>query len=95
MGLWTEASHNLSEEVFWGKVFCFAEEQSVIGLVSAGIEILNCKVPKPVALQFINETLQIEQRSKAMNAFIAELIGLMHRAGIYTILVKGQGVAQC
>ena len=30
-----------------------------------------------------------------MNAFIADLIAKMRTAGIYTLLVKGQGVAQC
>ena len=30
-----------------------------------------------------------------MNAFIASLIGRMQAAGIYALLVKGQGIAQC
>jgi hypothetical protein len=37
----------------------------------------------------------IEQQNKAMNKFIAELIEKLRNADIYTLLVKGQGVAQC
>jgi len=37
----------------------------------------------------------IEQRNKAMNRFIAELVQAMRKMGIYTLLVKGQGIAQC
>ena len=52
-------------------------------------------VPKPIALQFIGRTVQLEQRNQAMNYFIGVLVEKMHEAGIYTVLVKGQGVAQC
>ena len=52
-------------------------------------------VPQVWALQFIGQTLQIEQQNKAMNQFLGEMVSKMRRAGIYTLLVKGQGVAQC
>jgi len=110
-GLWANANanhnandnlnHNLFEGVDWGEVYRLAEEQSVIGLVAAGIEELRAKscsavdVPQEWALQFIGQTLQIEQRNKAMNAFVAELIERLRKADIYAILVKGQGIAQC
>ena len=91
------------EGVDWGEVYLLAEEQSVIGLVAAGIETVQGEwlkvhgsslVPQAVALQFIGQTLQTEQRNKEMNQFIAKLVGEMRAAGIYTLLVKGQGVAQ-
>ena len=47
------------------------------------------------ALQFVGQTLQLEQRNKAMNGFVAKLIGDLRKADIYALLVKGQGVAQC
>jgi hypothetical protein len=73
-----------------------AEEQSVVGLVTAGIEHVKYgKVPQDVSLQLIGETLQLEQQNQAMNQFIAELIEKMRAAGIYTLLVKGQGISQC
>ena len=86
--------------VDWGEVCRMAENQSVIGLVSAGLDWFKVNdsrftVPQTVALQFIGQTLQIEQRNKVMNTFIASLIDKMRAMGIYTLLVKGQGIAQC
>ena len=73
-----------------------AEEQSVIGLVAAGLEhVKDVKVPKDIALQFIGHALQLEQQTKAMNSFVADLIGKLRLADIYALLLKGQGVAQC
>ena len=73
-----------------------AQEQSVVGLVAAGIaHIKNVKIPKADALQYIGQTLQIEQRNSAMNTFISGLMQKLLNAGIYTLLVKGQGIAQC
>lgn len=73
-----------------------ATEQSVVGLVASGLEhVTDVKVPQEWILQFIGQTLQIEQRNKAMNVFVAGLVDKLGAAGIYVILVKGQGVAQC
>ncbi len=81
----------------WGKIYRLADEQSVIGLVAAGIENLPAseRPPKEVVLQFIGSTFQIEQRNKAMNAFVAKLMEQLRSEDIYAILVKGQGIAQC
>ena len=83
--------------VNWETVFRLAEEQSVIGLVAAGIDTLppSERPPQGVALQFVGSALQLEQRNKAMNEFIACLIEELRNAGCYAVLVKGQGVAQC
>lgn len=90
----------ISSDIDWGEVYRLAEEQSVIGLVSAGLDWFKVNdsrfmVLQTVALQFIGQTLQIEQRNKAMNNFIADLIMKLRKADIYAILVKGQGLAQC
>ena len=88
------------EGVDWGEVYRMAEEQSVVGLVSAGLDWFKVhdsrfKVPQTVVLQFVDQTLQIEQRNKAMNEFVACLIEELRNADCYAVLVKGQGVAQC
>ena len=83
--------------VDWDMLYRLAEEQSVMGLVAAGIENLPAseRPPKEVVLQFIGSTFQIEQRNKAMNAFVAKLMEQLRSEDIYAILVKGQGIAQC
>lgn len=101
-GLWTDADVdlNLPKNVYWEEVYKFAEEQSVLGIVLVGIERYknlnaNINVNQELLLQWIGEVQILEQQNKAMNQFIAELIERMRAAGIYTLLVKGQGVAQC
>lgn len=107
-GLWESvgvnpnANNNLypADEVDWYKVYQLAQEQSVIGVVLAGIERLksanlNLNVPQDLLLQWIGEVQMLEQQNKAMNLFVAELIEKMRNADIYTLLVKGQGIAQC
>ena len=91
---------SLFKDVDWEKVYQLAQEQSVQGLVLQGIEELRAKnlelrVPQTLLLQWIGEVQLIEQRNKEMNAFINQLIGDLRKANIYTLIVKGQGVAQC
>ena len=103
------------DSVDWEEVYRLAKEQSVLGLVLAGIERMKsfwtsqaatpgAKVQgvqevhgpdKMTLLQWIGEVQMLEQQNKAMNQFIGELVDKMRDAGIYTILVKGQGIAQC
>ena len=96
-GLW-ERETRLSKfgNIDYRVLYTLAEEQSVIGLITAGLEqVKDVKIPQEWTLQFIGSTLQMEQRNRAMDFFIEGLITRMREAGIYTLLVKGQGVAQC
>jgi len=96
-GLWEkEARFSQFGRVDYEEVMRLAEEQLVDGLITAGLEhVVDVKVPKEVLLQFIGQSLQLEQRNTAMNKFIVEIVDKMRVAGIYTLLVKGQGIAQC
>lgn len=96
-GLWEQDVQLASfGKIDFNEVYRLAEEQSVVGLIAAGIEhIVDVKVPQEVALKFVGSALQLEQRNKAMNQFVGKLIDKMRMAGIYTLLVKGQGIAQC
>lgn len=77
-------------------VYQLSEEQSVVGLVAAGIEhIIDVKLPVEDVLQFVGFALQIERQNSAMNSFIGVLVEKMRKEGIYTLLIKGQGIAQC
>lgn len=101
-GLWEEVNENehLNKNLFlgldWGEVQKLAEEQSVLGLVAAGVEKLPARsLPLAEKLTLLGMCQLIEQRNFAMNRFVAELIQTLHEAGINAVLVKGQGVAQC
>lgn len=93
-------NESILDNVDWNEVYRLAGEQNVIGLVSAGLDRFRVRgsgfrVPQAVALQFIGQTLQIEQRNKAMNGFVAELIEKLREEGVFAVLMKGQGIAQC
>ena len=98
-GLWGNGNQDIriDESTDWQEVYRLATEQSVLGLVLAGVERSDVKPPQVLLLQWIGEVQMIEQRNKEMNAFIVELIGKLRwaDADVYTLLVKGQGVAQC
>ena len=96
-GLW-EQEICLSQfgEVDYNDVLRLAEEQSLLGLIAAGLEhVTDVIIPKDIALQFVGSALQQEQQNIAMNHFVANLVMKLRDSGIYTILVKGQGIAQC
>ena len=97
VGLWEkEVRHLPFGEIDFSAVLDLAEEQSVVGLLAAGIEHVEDGRPaKKDVLQFIGRTVQLEQRNQAMNYFIGVLVEKMREAGITVLLVKGQGVAQC
>lgn len=96
-GLWEqEVSLSPFGEIDYSEVYRLAEEQSVMGLVAAGLEhVIDVKVPKEDALQFVGQALRLELQKKAMNNFVEELVGKLRLSDIYTLLLKGQGVAQC
>jgi len=96
-GLWEKDVQLLKYgRIDFKKVMQQAEEQSVVGLVTAGLEhVIDTKMSHESLVPFIGRTLQIEQRNKAMNDFIAKLIKFLNDKGIKAVLVKGQGVAQC
>ena len=96
-GLWEkEARLSLFNKIDYAAIMRLAEEQSVVGLITAGLDkVVDVKVPQTEMLQFVGKALQIEQKNKAMNDYVAWLIDYLRRNDIYAILVKGQGIAQC
>ena len=94
-GLWEQKVRLLPyDKADYSEVLQLAQEQSVVGLVAAGVNHADA-VPYETKLKFLGLASQIQQRNEAMNCFIAELAQKMQSAGITSILVKGQGVAQC
>lgn len=96
-GLWEkEVRFSPSDIINYEEVQRIAEEQSVVGLIAAGLEqLVDVKAPKANVLQFVGQALQLEQSNKAMNEYLAWLINRLRKEDVYTILVKGQGIAQC
>lgn len=96
-GLWEkEVRLSLFEKIDFDTVYRLAKEQSVIGLVAAGLEhVVDIKAPKEIVLLFVGTALQIEQQNTAMNKFIGVMMEKMKEAGVEFVLIKGQGVAQC
>lgn len=96
-GLWEKEAQLLRyREIDYDQLLCFAEEQAVEGVIAAGIEhVADIKVPQEIILQFVGQALQLEQCNSQMNQFIGELVQKMREADIYTLILKGQGVAQC
>ena len=96
-GLWEKKARlSTLEAIDIKDIYRIAEEQSVIGLVAAGLEHLKeVRVAKEDVLQIVGQALQLEQRNKAMNEYVASLIKRLRDEEVYAILVKGQGIAQC
>ena len=96
-GLWSDGNPDIRIDGTpdWEEVYRLATEQSVLGLILAGLEHSDVKPPQMLLLQWIGEVQVIEQRNKEMNTYIAELIENLRESDVYAILVKGQGVAQC
>ena len=96
-GLWEqEVSLSQYGKIDFSEVYRVAEEQSVVGLVAAGLDHVNdVKAPQEITLTFVGTALQLEQKNRAMNEFIGDIVGQMRKMGIYALIVKGQGVAQC
>ena len=96
-GLWEkDARFSQYKNIDYPTISQLAEEQSVVGVVAAGFEhVSDVKVPQQWALQFAGQTIQLEQRNTAMNHFVAGLIEQLREVDVYTLLLKGQGIAQC
>ena len=96
-GLW-EQSVRLSPyaPIDFETLYQLAEDQSVVGLIAAGLEhIEDMKTTKQQTLPFLKKVISMETRNSAMNYFIGVMVDKMREEGIYSLLVKGQGVAQC
>ena len=96
-GLWEKSVRLLPfEPIDFDAVYKVADEQSVVGLIAAGLEhVEDRKVTKPEAVPFLKKVYSLESRNASMNSFIEKTLSEMSAHGIYALLVKGQGIAQC
>lgn len=96
-GLWEkEVRLSQFEKIDFKEVYRLAEEQSVVGVIAAGIEhVKDIKVPQEYVLTFVGRALQVEQQNSEMNRFTSKIMKSLKEAGVDSVLIKGQGVAQC
>lgn len=102
-GLWENGTLELSpDDAKYMKAVCeLAFQQSVAGLVAAGLEHVACpgsakfELPMPLSMKLVSTMLAAEKRNGAMNRFIAELLSGLDDEKLNVVLVKGQGIAQC
>lgn len=96
-GLW-EKGTRLSQfsPIDFGALYKLAEEQSVVGLIAAGLEhIEDMTLTKPQVMPFMKNVIALESKNLSMDAFVSKLWAKMAETGIRSLLVKGQGIAQC
>lgn len=86
-----------SSQTDWERILQLAKEQTVMGVITDG---LSC-VPREkqgerrVMMQFYARTMALEDENRKMNAFAPQLMIQLERKGVHSLLLKGQGVAQC
>lgn len=95
-GLWEREDRLfVFEGVDYSVLYKLANQQAVAGLLAAGLECVDFKLPKADTLALGGYVLQLEHRNLAMNAFVAGLMERLRAANVEALLVKGQGIAQC
>lgn len=96
-GLW-EKDVDLSpfREADWSEVLILAREQAVDGLVYAGLENLKKGGLSGEGYDLFRARVDsIREKSEAMNEMAGWLVGRLREEGVFAVLVKGQGIAQC
>lgn len=96
-GLW---EHDVSllpyGEVNYSSLSRLAKEQSVTGLVAAGLgHVCDSKVPEEGVIMLAGLSLKTEKKNDSMNDYLASLFRRLHKETISAVLVKGQGIARC
>lgn len=95
-GLWEREDRLfVFEGVDYSVLYKLANQQAVAGLLAAGLEYVDFKLPKADTLALGGYVLQLEHRNLAMNAFVTGLMERLRAADVEALLVKGQGIAQC
>lgn len=76
----------------WETISEEAQRQAVAGVLACGIEKLlkEQQPPQALLLQWIGQTLQIEQRNALTSRVCGELVGQMENDGLLCCVLKGQ-----
>ena len=96
-GLWEQPVELAGyDKIGWEKILQLSNEQTVVGLVTAGIEHMgDRKIAKDSLRPFITKVGSIIVTNKQMNSFAESIFARMYEETIPAVLIKGQGIAQC
>lgn len=85
------------ESTNWKAIARMAYEQVVMVVVSDAIETLpkECYPPEDIILRFAMSRTKTLQMHKLLNATIRQIIEAFEEQGVCSVLLKGQGLAQC
>ena len=80
----------------WIEVLELAEKQKLTGVLLEAAEVLPAasKPPRPLLMQWIGRTHQIERVNQAINKEAVRVSEFFARKGMRSMILKGQGVAQ-
>ena len=81
----------------WTEIYAESERQAVTGILLHGIEKLPAeqRPAKVFLLQWIGVGEIIKQQNSLLNGRCKELTSNLSAAGLYSTILKGQGIAQC
>ena len=79
----------------WPEIIEIAKRQSVVGIISDGLQILPKELlpKKEQILNLLGLTYSIEVRNKQVNVAVAQIVAYLNNYGVTTRLMKGQGCA--
>lgn len=97
-GLWgtpADTSVFTGDKVDWKAILQLAKEQAVLAVTFDGMETLpsDLQPPKAVVVNWFTAVVRIEQSHELLNRELANLVRLYRNKGIFSLLLKGQGVA--
>jgi hypothetical protein len=80
----------------WEWVCHFAAEQTVLGLLDSVIERLPEALwpPKGLRLRMVMHANKVKQMHAVLNRSLCSMVQELNGAGIYSVVLKGQGIAQ-
>ena len=99
VGLWGGSLNTslFEKDVDWRRVLELAGEQTVIGVVTDAVSLLQTELrgERPVMMQFFARTMALEDENRQMNRFAPFLMTQLEKKGVASLLLKGAGVATC
>ena len=98
-GLWNvapEPDNFKPDSIDWQAVLRIAQEQTMVVVVSDGIELLPRELwpPKEVIMKLAMMRLKTEQAHRLLNSTLAQIVNALEAEGVHSVLLKGQGIAQ-